>query len=54
MIFPADPYQFLVAAKRSGLAVTSSGPVAVVSTRWQGHGTYRGERFTDDQRCGLV
>jgi hypothetical protein len=33
-------------------AVTLSGPVAVVSNRWQVQGTYKGERFTDDQRCG--
>ena len=54
MTFLADPDYVLEAAKRSELAVTSSGPVAVVSSRWQGHGTYRGERFTDDQLCGLV
>jgi hypothetical protein len=37
---------------RSEIAVSRSGPVAVVSSRWQGRGTYRGEPFTDDQRCG--
>lgn len=31
-----------------------TGPVAIVSSRWKGTGTYRGERFTDDQRCGQV
>jgi TMEM175 potassium channel family protein len=39
-------------AKRSEIAVSLSSPVAVVSSRWQGHGTYRGQPFKDDQRCG--
>jgi hypothetical protein len=39
-------------AKRSEIAVSRSGPVAIVSSRWQGRGTYRGEPFKDDQRCG--
>jgi hypothetical protein len=52
--FLADPDYRLVAADRSEIAVTVSGPVAVVSSRWRGHGTWRDEAFTDDQRCGLV
>ena len=39
-------------AKRSEIAISLSGPVAVVSSRWVGHGTYRGQPFKDDQRCG--
>ena len=39
-------------ANRSEIAVSLSGPVAVVSSRWVGHGTYRGQAFKDDQRCG--
>jgi hypothetical protein len=39
-------------AKRSEIAVSLSGPVAVVSSRWVGRGTYRGQPFNDDQRCG--
>ena len=39
-------------ANRTELTVWRSGPVAVVSSRWQGQGTYRGEAFKDDQRCG--
>jgi hypothetical protein len=39
-------------AKRMEVSVTLSGPVAVVSSRWQGQGSYRGEAFKDDQRCG--
>jgi uncharacterized protein DUF4440 len=39
-------------AKRSEIAVSLSRPVAVVSSRWVGRGTYRGRPFKDDQRCG--
>jgi hypothetical protein len=39
-------------AKRSEIAISLSRPVAVVSSRWVGHGTYRGQPFKDDQRCG--
>lgn len=39
-------------AQRSEIKVSYSGPVAVVSSRWVGYGTYRGKRFKDDQRCG--
>lgn len=52
--FLADPGYLLEHAKRSELVVTPSGPAAVVSSRWQGQGTYRKERFIDDQRCGQV
>ena len=48
----ADPGYVLRQARRSELTVTASGPVAIVSSRWQGDGTYKGEAFTDDQRCG--
>jgi hypothetical protein len=50
--FLSAPDYLLERAKRSEVAVSLSGPVAVVSSRWQGHGTYRGEAFKDDQRCG--
>jgi hypothetical protein len=39
-------------ADRSEIVVSLSGPVAVVGSRWVGHGTYRGRAFKDDQRCG--
>ena len=39
-------------AERSEVAISVSGPVAVVSSRWRGRGSYRGEAFEDDQRCG--
>lgn len=54
MSFLGSPDYVLDRAKRSQVAVTFSGPVAVVSSRWEGQGTFRGERFTDDQRCGQV
>jgi ketosteroid isomerase-like protein len=52
MKFLSAPDYVLKQAKRFELSVSPSGPVAVVSSRWQGHGTYRGEAFKDDQRCG--
>ena len=48
----ADPAYILRHARRSELTVTPSGQVAIVASRWQGDGTYKGEGFTDDQRCG--
>jgi ketosteroid isomerase-like protein len=50
----ASPEYQLQQASRSEVAVRITGPVAVVSSRWKGTGTYRRERFTDDQRCGQV
>jgi len=50
--FLADSGYVLERAHRSELAVTVSGTVAVASSRWQGQGSYCGERFVDDQRCG--
>ena len=52
MTFLSAPDYVLKHAKRSELTVVPSGPVAVVSSRWQGQGSYRGEAFRDDQRCG--
>jgi ketosteroid isomerase-like protein len=50
----ASPEYQLQQASRSEVAVRLTGPVAVVSSRWKGRGTYRRERFTDDQRCGQI
>jgi ketosteroid isomerase-like protein len=50
----ASPQYRLEQASRSEIAVRLTGPVAVVTSRWKGTGTYKGERFTDDQRCGQV
>jgi hypothetical protein len=52
MAMLSDPDYRLEHANRSEIAVSWSGPVAVVSSRWQGQGTYRGQPFKDDQRCG--
>ena len=52
MGFLSAPDYVLERAERSELSVSLSGPVAVVSSRWQGEGSYRGEAFKDDQRCG--
>ena len=30
------------------------GNTAVINTRWQGKGKYRGEAFDDDQRCSIT
>ena len=50
---PADKYK-IDTAIRSEIKVTVSGNTAVVSSRWIGSGSFDGERFSDDQRCGLV
>ena len=52
MTFLSSPEYRLEQAERSEIAVSLSEPVAVVSSRWRGRGTYRGEAFRDDQRCG--
>jgi hypothetical protein len=52
MAMLSDPDYRLEHANRSEIAVSWSGPVAVVSSRWEGQGTYRGQPFKDDQRCG--
>ena len=49
-----SPEYVLERARRSEVVVTLTGPLAVVSSRWQGRGTYRNRRFVDDQRCGQV
>ncbi|MBA3759070.1 MAG: nuclear transport factor 2 family protein [Gemmatimonadales bacterium] len=48
----SDPGYRLEQADRSEVRVSISGPVTVVSSRWVGRGTYEGEAFKDDQRCG--
>jgi ketosteroid isomerase-like protein len=45
----------LAAAQRSDVEVLhATTDLAIVSSRWQGHGTWQGKPFNDDQRCGLV
>jgi ketosteroid isomerase-like protein len=48
----ASPEYVLTRARRSEVSVRMTEAVAVVASRWQGEGKYRGERFVDDQRCG--
>jgi hypothetical protein len=52
--FLGSPDYALQRASRSEVVVTRSDPVAVVSSRWRGRGTYKGKPFIDDQRCGMV
>ncbi len=40
--------------RRDELVPIVQGGTAVVSSRWSGSGTYRGQPFEDDQRCSLV
>jgi hypothetical protein len=47
-----DPEYRLEHARRSEIVFSETDSVIVVSSRWQGSGTYRGRRFKDDQRCG--
>ena len=51
----SSPAYVLVSAERTELEVThATEAIAVVSSRWRGHGTWEGEAFRDDQRCSLV
>ena len=50
---PADKYK-VDSAIRSEISVTINDNTAVVSSRWIGSGSFDGEKFKDDQRCGLV
>jgi hypothetical protein len=50
----AADYYRLLNANRSEVEVFLDGNTAVVSSRWKGHGTWKGSSFTDDQRCGLI
>jgi hypothetical protein len=47
-----DPEYRLEQATRSEIVVSGSEVVAIVSSRWKGHGSYRRRPFKDDQRCG--
>jgi hypothetical protein len=48
------PEYVLNQGARSEVGVQIAGPVAVVSSRWKGQGSFRGAKFSDDQRCGQV
>lgn len=50
---PADKYK-IEKAERTEVSVQINGSTAIVSSRWVGNGSFDGEKFNDDQRCGLV
>ncbi len=50
--FLMDPTYHLTEVVRSDIRVTISGPVARVTSRWEGRGEYQGRPVLDDQRCG--
>lgn len=52
-ILAADYYK-LIAASRTEVDISIDGNTAIVSSRWQGNGIWKGEPFNDNQRCGLV
>jgi hypothetical protein len=40
--------------ERSSFTISLYGNTAVVSTRWQGKGIYKGSPFDEDQRCSIT
>lgn len=52
-ILAADYYK-LITANRTEIEIAIDGNTAIVSSRWTGNGTWKGEPFNDIQRCGLV
>jgi ketosteroid isomerase-like protein len=49
-----SPKYILTSAERSEIEVHLTGKTAIVSSRWQGQGSFDGEEFRDDQRCSIV
>ena len=49
-----SPKYILNSAERTEIDVYRTGNTAIVSSRWQGHGSFDGEEFHDDQRCSIV
>ena len=50
--FLADPTYRLTQVVRSDISITIAGPVARVTSRWEGRGKYEGRPVLDDQTCG--
>ena len=50
---PADKYK-VDSVSRSEIRITIEGNTAIVNSRWIGQGSFAGEKFSDDQRCGMV
>jgi len=49
-----SPRYILFSAERTEVEVRRTGNTAIVSSRWQGHGSYNAQEFRDDQRCSMV
>lgn len=54
MAFLTEPSYKLDFVERSEVEPRFDGNTAVVSTRWRGRGSYKGEAFVDDQRCSMT
>ncbi|WP_276484562.1 nuclear transport factor 2 family protein [Paraflavitalea pollutisoli] len=52
-VLGADYYNVLQAS-RTELDIRIDGNTAIVGSRWQGNGLWKGTPFKDNQRCGLV
>ena len=52
--FLRSPKYILASVERTEIEVHRTGKTAIVSSRWQGHGSYNDEEFHDDQRCSIV
>ena len=50
---PADKYK-VDTAYRNEINIIINGNTAIVSSHWTGNGSFAGETFNDNQRCGLV
>lgn len=54
LAFLKEPTYTLEYADRSEVEPRFDGNTALVSTRWRGRGSWKGETFVDDQRCSMV
>ncbi|HWA14924.1 MAG TPA: nuclear transport factor 2 family protein [Gemmatimonadales bacterium] len=52
--FLSEPTYRLDFVERSDVEPRFDGSTALVSTRWRGRGSWKGEAFVDDQRCSMV
>lgn len=50
--FLMDPTYHLIQVARSEIGIAIAGPVARVTSRWEGRGEYQGRPVLDDQTCG--
>lgn len=54
LAFLSEPSYTLDFVERSEIEPRFDGNTAIVSTRWRGRGSYKGESFVDDQRCSMA